>query len=382
MMKVFNTKLVYALALLIFITGCKERFEPVLATTSARLLVVEGMINVGGEPTVIKLSRTMPALATGKVIANEQGAQIYIESSDGQSYQLVENQPGTYQSGNLNLDSQKKYRLKIIAKGQQYITDFLEAKISPPIEDITWEAKANGVQIYVNTHDNTNNSRYYRWDFEDTWIFYANYKSLLVWDGAALRPRNLNTEDIYKCWTSANATSIVVGASIKLTNDIIYRQPLVFIPSSSEKFTEKYSILVKQYVLTKEAFEFWDSLRKNTESMGSIFDAQPSQLTGNIKNINNPDETVLGYISAGSAQYKRIFINRDEIPSGIIQHSQKCNPQDTIDLNNIQVFSNPNYLPIGEVTNDAGLLLGYRGAVRECADCTVHGTKKKPDFWP
>lgn len=381
-MRIFNKKPVYALAFLIFIFGCKERFEPELKTINSRLLVVEGVINVGGEPTVIHLSRTIPAAESGKTIAIEKDAQVYIESTDGQSYQLLENQPGTYQSAVLNLDSQKKYRLKIISKGQQYLTDFLEARVTPPIEDVTWEAKTNGVQVYVSTHDNTNNSRYYRWDFEDTWIFYANYKSTLIWDGTGLRPRNWNTEDIYKCWKTASSTSIVVGSSVKLNNDVIYNQPLVFIPSTSEKLTEKYSILVKQHALTKEAFDFWENLRKNTENLGSIFDAQPSQLTGNIRNVNNPNEPVLGYISVGSVETKRIFIGKDELPSWTPDPIMKCS-LDSIDVNNAQIFANTNYyIPIGEIWNDKGVLVGYRWTTKECSDCTLRGVNKKPIFWP
>lgn len=381
-MRIFNKKPVYALAFLIFIFGCKERFEPELKTINSRLLVVEGVINVGGEPTVIHLSRTIPAAESGKTIAIEKDAQVYIESTDGQSYQLLENQPGTYQSAVLNLDSQKKYKLKIISKGQQYLTDFLEARVTPPIDDVTWESKTNGVQVYVSTHDNTNNSRYYRWDFEDTWIFYANYKSTLIWDGTGLRPRNWDTEDIYRCWRTTNSTSIVVGSSIKLNNDVIYKQPLAFIPSTSEKFTEKYSILVKQYVLTKEAFDFWENLRKNTENLGSIFDAQPSQLTGNIRNVNNPNEPVLGYISVGNVETKRIFIGKDELPSWVPDPIVKCS-LDSIDVNNAQIFANTNYyIPIGEIWNDTGKLVGYRWTTKECSDCTLRGVNKKPNFWP
>ena len=49
--------------------------------------------------------------------------------------------------------------------------------------------------------------------------------------------------------------------------------------------------------------------------MGSLFDSQPSQLKGNIFNVTNPDEMVIGFVSAGTITEKRIYINNFEIPS-------------------------------------------------------------------
>lgn len=381
-MRLFRVLCGYLMVILMF-SGCKERFDLELEATNTRLLVVEGLINTGvGGQTIIKLSRTTPAAASGNTIVAETGAQIAIESDDNQSYPLVETGSGTYKSASLNLLVTKKYRLKITSKNRQYTSDYVEVKSSPPISEVTWEVKPNGVQLYVSTEDPTNEARYYRWDFEDTWIFNANYQSLLIWNGTGLRARNWDTEDIYKCFMTSTSTSIVVGSSIKLANDIIDKQPLAFIPLTSEKFTEKYSVLVKQYALTKEAFSFWDNLRKNTESLGTIFDAQPSQLIGNIRNINDPNEKVLGYISAGSIQTRRIFIDRTQLPDVVVSPSLKCNPEFTVDLNNTNLFADPRYLPIGELLNDVGQLIGYRGIVRECADCTLRGTKTKPDFWP
>ena len=112
--------------------------------------------------------------------------------------------------------------------------------------------------------------------------------------------------------------------SEKLENDVIYLNPIAFIPGDSEKLMTKYSVMVKQYALTKEAFDFWQTLKKNTESLGSIFDAQPSQLTGNIKNVNNPEEPVLGYISAGTVQQKRIFIAKAELPNWKTKYPYSC----------------------------------------------------------
>jgi len=377
-MRIFG-KYLWVLALVLSF-GCKEQFAPQLKETNGKLLVVEGMINVGGERTHIRLSRTVPVAQKGNRTP-EVGAQVSIESNANQSYALTDKGLGEYESGLLNLDPNKKYRLKIVSKGVEYITDYLDAKISPPIDELNWEVKQNGVQISVNTHDDTNSSKYYRWDFDDTYIFYAKYMSALVWEGSSMRRRDLDAENIYKCWGEGISTSIVVGSTVKLTEDIVHKQPIVLIPSVSEKLSERYSILVRQYALTKEAFEFWENLRKNTENLRSIFDAQPSQLTGNIYNVKNPSEPVLGFISVGSVTSKRIFISKTELPDWKFSYPFDCGLPDTLKLSQTYLFSDPKYIPLEEVYNDAGILTGYTSTTKTCGDCTFRGTTRRPAFW-
>ncbi|WP_461791329.1 DUF4249 domain-containing protein [Pedobacter sp.] len=368
--------------ILIFFIGCKEKFSPDLKENNQNLLVVEGLITLGSERTQIKLSRTV-SLSQNVTSIPENGASVTIEDNANQIYSLAEKGLGVYESAVLNLISGKKYRVRIKSKGNEYVSDFTEAKLSPAIESINWEAKPNGVQIYLNTRDNTNSSRYYKWDFEETWIFNARYNSSLIWGANGLRLRNRDTEDIYRCWATGIASEIFLGSSVKLESDVINKQPLVFIPSTSEKFTDKYSILVKQSVLTKEAFEFWENLRRNTESLGTIFDALPSQLTGNIRNVKNPSEPVIGFISAGELKTKRIFISKSELPNWRVEQSEDCNVPDTIPVNRAaSIFANGNYIAIEEVFSQSGALLGYTGTVRKCGDCTTRGTNRKPSFWP
>ena len=370
----------FCLIALLLTFGCKERFTPEIKENNNKLLVVEGMISLGAVRTQIKLSRTVPVSEKGS-LSPESGAKITIESNASQIYSLVERGAGEYESAVLNLDPSRKYRLRIISKGSEYLTDYLEARVTPEIEDISWEAKPNGIQVYLNTRDNTNNSRYYRWNFEETWIFYANYNSTIVWNSGRIRLRDRDTEDIYKCWATANSSNIVLGSSVKLSNDVINKQPITFIPHNSEKLSEKYSILINQSVLTKDAFDFWENLRRNTESLGTIFDALPSQLTGNVINVKNPSEPVLGFVSVGEVKSKRIFISKAEIPVWIVESQIECAAPDTIPVNQANIFSNPNYVPLEEIFSPFGTVMGYSSTPRECGDCTTRGTNRRPAFW-
>ena len=53
-------------------------------------------------------------------------------------------------------------------------------------------------------------------------------------------------------------------------------------------------------------------MKGNTEDVGSIFGSQPNQNHGNIHNVADSSEMVIGYIGAGSIQQQRIFIKNSE----------------------------------------------------------------------
>jgi hypothetical protein len=103
-----------------------------------------------------------------------------------------------------------------------------------------------------------------------------------------------------------NSTSITQATSVGLSQDLIFEQPLVFIPVGGQKGGVKYSILVQQFGITQDAYNYWENLKKNTELRGSIFDAQPSQLVGNIHCLQDPTEPVLGYVSLRQCSNKNI----------------------------------------------------------------------------
>lgn len=368
-------KILFMLAILLLI-GCKESFNPKVTSTNTNLLVVEGFINTGTDSTFIKLSRTV-VIADKNTANPETGATVTIESEANESYPLKEEITGVYNAPPLNLNAIKKYRINIkTAKGVNYLSSFVEVKVSPPIDNVGYEIRSNGVQLHVSTHDSNNKTIFYRWEFEDAWIFYAKNRSNLIYKlGQGIVSRQATLENIYQCWGNGKSNTIILGSSAKLSQDVIHQSPLILIPSNSEKLEEKYSILVKQYALTKEAYDFWENLRKNTESLGSIFDAQPSQLTGNVHNSADAAEPVIGFIGAGTIQRQRIYVTKDKFPNWTATFPYDCGTPEEVLPAFFYRFNDGTFIPLEYTPN------GITGTRRECADCTLRGANKKPNFW-
>lgn len=370
--------------------GCKKPYNPPVTNSPNSYLVVEGVINTNGT-TSIKLSRTVNL--SNKVTTNPvTGAAVSVESDAGYSGLLTENGNGRYYLAAAQLGNNQKYRLRIkTSDNREYLSDFEQVKVTPPVDSIGFTITGNKLNIYANTHDPGNSTRYYRFDYAETWRFRSRYYSSFIADGSDVRSRTMD-EDIYDCFTDDASSSIILGSSAKLTQDVIYQQPITSIESTSEKIEIKYSILLNQYALTADAYKFWVNLKKNTEQLGSIFDAEPSQLIGNIHNTANPAEPVIGYVSASTVQSKRIFIAKDQLPDNFIRtYPYNCG-LDTMWYNNPHGNQNdvkyyllsvpPYYIPVsGVYVIGNPKPIAYLSSSQECVDCTIRGYKQQPAFW-
>jgi hypothetical protein len=391
-MKISKKYYVVFCLLITVIIACKKLINTPVTNTSYNYLVVNGFIN-SGDTTTINLSRTVK-LSDSVGYVPELNATVSIEGSQSGTYNLLSAGKGNYKSAPVTLSSGQNYRLKIITgNGKQYVSDYVPVKNSPPIDSISYVAGATGVQINANTHDASNITRYYKWDYKETYIIHSAYYSHYIvvnHDTTAVRSAD---QQIYQCWASDTSSSIVLGSSAALSKDVISSQAITLVPSTSDKIHIRYSILVNQLALTADAFNYYQQLQKNTEQIGTIFDAQPSALSGNIYCVNTPSEIVIGYITAGAATQSRIFIDSSNLPHYTVANNAPC-PLDTLLYRRVIIFPTGggsvqrevhdliypgNQIPVDKVGDyPTG---GFSAAFPMCVDCTLRGTNKQPTFW-
>lgn len=375
-------KLIPWFLLLITMAACKDKYDPDIHLPSSGLLVVEGFINAGTGPTTIALSRTSAIDHITEI--PEPGARIEIQSEPGVSYPLEENANGNYSINQLSLDSALKYRLHIkTAEGKEYLSDFSEVKKSKPVDSVGWKAGTDLLTIYVSTHDDQNMSLYYQWKYEETWMYNSAYDSKIEFNARDSmifdRP---NSDLIHTCWMMNQSTEIILGSTTSLSSDIVFQFPLLNISYySSNRLVTRYSILVKQMVLNKGWYEWKQKLKKNTEELGSVFDAQPSETGGNLHCITNPSEQVIGFVGCSSVTEKRIFIDRTALPPLQVYTGYEICSMDTVPNMPrplVYYFGSGYGVPIMPFEQSAFIL----GSSAGCVDCRVRGgSTVKPDFW-
>jgi hypothetical protein len=394
------------------IAGCKKPYNPPAISSPGSYLVVEGIINSGSDSTFIKLSRTVN-LNSKTTVNPELHAIVTVQGDQNMSYPLTETGKGNYVCAGLNLDNTHKYRLSVkTASNKQYLSDYMPVLNSPPIDSVSFNTKGAlntpGLNIFVSTHDPANKVLYYRWEYQETWVFHANFPSNYKSNGDTVLGRDLINDNITNCWASDTSSDIILGSSAKIAHGIIADNPITSVVSTSEKVGDEYSILVKQYALTADAYNFYVNLKKNTQDLGSIFDAEPSEIPGNIHCITDPSEPVIGYVSVGSTSSQRIFIAQSQLPNWttipfypdcILALSPKepccyyvyvASPPTGYNTFENQVNEYINYkisgdpdplIPIDAIGKPGSPPIGYTAAVRSCVDCTLRGTNKRPSFW-
>lgn len=371
--------------------GCKEVYEPNISSPATGYLVVDGFINGAPGVSTVSLTRTTKLIDEVSIIY-EYNAQVSIESDNNESYPLFEGPNATYTSAVLNLNPSSKYRIKINTQnGKEYLSEFTAVKNTPAIDNISWQRENGGVQTYINTHDAQNNTKYYQWKYEETWEIQSSFLSTLRYvynsvtgaiTGVEYRdPVNLSADTtIATCWQSFTSRNIIIGSSEKLSTDRIYL-PLTYIEPASAELGVLYSVELKQYALSLGAYMFYDQMRKNTEQLGSIFDAQPSELKGNIQCVNDPSEIVIGYVEVTEEQTKRIFIANKQVEDW--GYNPGCSSF-TIDNqpDSILKYGSGLMPTFAKTVSPLGDIIDFYASTPICVDCTLSGTNIKPSFWP
>jgi hypothetical protein len=364
----------FLLIFTIILLGCKEEF--LLETTNySPILVVDGMISNEAGLYTVKLSTSSPINTLEKFPYENCIITLY-ENSD-KSEILKENEPGTYvtSEGGIQGSIGKNYSISILTpEGKEYYTEPQEMKEPVEIESVYAELIITeeedyyyglpGYQFYTDSETASDQDSYLLWNLIETYQYRANYP---LW--GIINMENITLEEykeLYRCWKTQNSGYIFTGKTSNLTIPKIIHQPLHFVGTDTKKLQERYSLLLKQYSIGKESYYFWKSIEDQDSEENFLVASQPYNIIGNIKNINNPDESVFGNFTVASVTEKRIFI---DAPRVAFYYDDGCS------LN----FDFKPYLPAFLVDiEDWGIAKVNEG----CINCTIEGgDATKPDFW-
>ncbi len=389
-----STSLYIALISLIGLGSCLEPFEPKLTDSNREFFVVDGIITDQEGPYIVKISKSKSLVIENKPVSN---LDVKIEDEDGNIESLWESSPGVYQTVSLQGQVNKSYRLILNNGSSHYQSTWEKIPPSATIDSIYYrvedkattdkEENLTGVQFFVDSHGDTESTRYYRYEWEEVWkigVYWASYYDYLGDD-------KIKTTDNprYTCWKYGSPTSINIATTEGLKENVLSRHLLGFITGEEERFTQRYSFLVKQFALEEKEYLFWKNLQESNEEIGGLFDRQPAKVLSNLSNPSDPKDEILGYFSASGLKEKRVYINSGEVPRELFRRPQ-CFPLDTLTKDSLgSVYESAIFDQIknGKFFYDLlysldpqpyGILLSKPS----CSDCTKKGGKlDKPNFW-
>jgi hypothetical protein len=393
--------------LLVVLASCVDPYVPDLRSYKS-LLVIEGIITDAEGPYTIKLHRTTNQMSATPQAVND--AVVSITDNGGKTGHFVNTGNGTYQSLNDTFRGEpgKKYTLHIkTGDGEEYASEEcmmypvagIESIYYSKGEEISGAERNNykGIKILLNSADAAGLNKYFRWEFEETWKFITP---------SPQRFKYIDSDNIYPitvendvCYKRNYSGQILTAEMLPGEGTAITAKEIQFVaPERSDRLTFLYSILVRQYSVSEKEYSFWNNLKKISEAGGDIFNSQPFPIIGNIHNVNDKSEMVLGYFEVSAMAQKRIFITAGELDALELPHyAYDCTliykaPSDyytspwqalpTFDEIYLMFTGTGNYDFVEPVYNsNTGALLMLVFVRKECAECSLTGTRVRPDFW-
>jgi len=380
-----RNKWTIAILIAVLCSGCIEPFEPEIEEQD-QVLVIDGSINDSDSIQTITVTTSSPY--NNPTFQPVSGCVVRIEDDAGNGIVFQESGSGIYQ-GYLEpgfMEVGKAYRVQVFTPDEKtYESEYDSLLSCASIDDLSYRLEVQptsdpqvsyyGIRFYVDVLGSMENSRNYMWTFEETWEYHSTYIIQYIYDGHTLLDYTPQLYDLQICYLTDSLENYEVGTTTQLERNEIHQQPLHFVTNQSPRLRVKYSLLVKQHSLSYDAYLYWNKMKAQAGDTGGLFETQPSSSRGNIYNVNDPGEKVLGYFFASQVREKRITVSeRFEFPI-----AEFVCPLDTAYSLDDFPFDYPYYMfslsPFGR-----GSPYGY--SLKECHDCTRRGgVTTKPDYW-
>ena len=359
---------------LLSLAACVTDFTPEVKGVSG-ILVVDGTITDG--ESVFRLSRSVGITDDIRSADTITNAEVSVERSDGVFFKASQESKGAYRAINGALDPNLEYRLNISLDGKHYQSTFLKPLISAGIDSLSYQKKGREepVTIHVSSHAGPDDPPYYRWTYKENWevksALYANARQgangQIIW-------HNPNTsENTYYCWVTDSSSVLLLGTADKLAENRLVAHKLFEIPSSDERLSVLYHVEVSQMQIRKEAYDYFKILQDEIERTGNLFSpVLTAGENGNIYNVSDPDELVIGYVEVASVARKEMYISAE---AGLYVPEENA-------YHDCEIF----LVKSGQVIPSD--LVWYRypdsKTYPSCVDCRAKpgATKNRPAWWP
>lgn len=372
----------------ILLTDCIERYFIEEHDTIVHRLVIDGTITDGCERPEVIISKSSSTEKAEFIPVSD--CDVKVTDSNGNVFEFKEDleNRGHYYS---TIDSKflyigNRFKLQVTTPDNEFCESSYEEMLPcPPIDSVYYELKQkatsdpavniDGLQFYIDFDASDYFGPYYRWVLDETYEYHSSFpkKNYLDINGRFVNsPIDYST---YVCYKTSTVDDILILSTEKLTQNKYKHGELLFVDNLTQRLLYNYSLLVKQQSLSEDAYNYWEKLKKNEKETTGLFTKQPIMVVGNIKNITDSTNVVLGYFSVSSETTKRIVISHLLEPSFFNIEYCKPVPKDAT-----WPFD-PRPLYIMEM--EWGGISGWPAwAPTECFDCTLlGGVLERPDFF-
>jgi len=294
----------------LLLTSCIERLD-FLGDTDEGQLVIYGLFTDSDEKHLVNVSRTVNFGFAPNGVFN---AQVTLLTKTGVRIPYFNTGNGNYELWGIQAEEGESYALEVILDGNTYLSKFekvplysAEDKLSFAFSNEPFINNSNTPVFSVFAESilpETLDPIYLRWQSEETYLWTRIWlpctglcppppPNCFISD--VIEPTRINLFDV--SGTKTRSTTFTVGRR--------------FIDNS---FISTFYVSVRQLSINREAYEYWQKIKIVVNNQGSLFDIPPAPVFGNISNIDDPDEIILGYFEVAKTRITRIKTTSADVP--------------------------------------------------------------------
>jgi hypothetical protein len=369
--------------LVLFGISCVSPYEADIEE-EPRLISIEGSLIKGEEEQRVQVSTT--ASLDYPVFYPVRGCDVTLLDEFDNAYSYREVSGGIYKVSipDEELVHGRYYKLRVISgEGLVYESDYemlnpgvevdsLYYEIEDKVDKVSGEPYT-GLQFYLDVKAGEDESRYFRWRIDETYEYKSFAPISYYYLDESLTPIYPNDPwEFFTCWKGGEISGLYQSSTMNLTENEKKRIYLNYVSALTERLLIKYSLNVRQYTLSENAYEYFEQNRLATEEGEGLYTRQPRQPITNFMNVDDDSERVLGYFWVSTQTSMRIFVPRIE---EMDVSGEQCAYWE---FNPLEDGEGP--FPI-YLYDDQDLGKLYVSSLL-CFDCTKRGgTNVKPDFW-
>jgi Domain of unknown function (DUF4249) len=334
------------IALIICTSGCVETVEYNLSKESERMVISAQFTDLKGLQQV-RISKSVlldkDAKVEEEVISNAEVSIIY--SGGVIPFAYINN--GIYSTDTFGMPNMS-YKLRVLVDGKTYESSYetmptkpTQAFASSEAIDIETLTTAGNIvrekKVQLTVDGTISNDEYFLFRSRGEYEF-REYEPMSTMNKSCYVTSNLDQGEV----------NLISAEKLKANAFASY--PILFLVPDNKLFIN-FCFHITQFNINEKAYGYWNRLDQVLSTGNGLFQAPPGKLTGNIKNINDESEEVLGYFTVGAAVEFRHFTNVTKL--------------------GIQVPD-----PCGFNFN--------RPRPQECSECLTlqNSSSKKPSYWP
>lgn len=328
------------------VLGCVDPVEPEFEFREG-LVFVEGFASTSPGTSFVVINKSETQFGVNTTVFQTGAAVVFKNTDTGETIDLFERGESYVPPDDFAVTSGERWELAItLIDGTQYQSApevvLNEIPIAEAVADYTPELRFNegegsfepGHTIAVTFDDPGGQENFYYWTYRafENLVVCESCSESVFRDGACINtsgfvPDYFNYICETDCWRIRFPENVNIFSDEFSDGATTRNLDVGSLPLYNK---ENVSVELQQFSLTPAAYQYYKVLKDIVDNNGGFNAPPPAALVGNMSNVNDSEDFVLGRFTAVASSTISIFVDRTSIPEEPIEPRLPLNLEPTL----------------------------------------------------